>query len=223
MADMNGQEQTDYMNTILNLITHSGVRSHFLTTAMASKLTQIKTRFTMIRKFKKSNKFVSVLSVITAAVILVTTIFASGVLASAVTENDKQEIVVTKSGEYIDYANKPYIENGILYLPLRETLEHFVNFSEGISELIWDDNGEIILNLFVKDSKRIREDGSTVYVYLYHYRLKIGVSEVYVGDKINFLLSSPPIVENGITYVPVEVIEHIKAESGLLDDFSFRY
>lgn len=88
---------------------------------------------------------------------------------------------------------------------------------DDIKELkeIFKDN-EVIIRLFDKNSKRIRENGDTVYAVMYYYRLKIGVPAVYGVEKIDYTMKASPVLKNGITYVPAEVINIIQAESGLL-------
>ncbi|MDD4690601.1 MAG: hypothetical protein PHE51_12775 [Eubacteriales bacterium] len=66
----------------------------FYTTAMCPQKKIIEKRFTMIKTAKHTKKFISVISACVAMLVLVTTVFASGVLSNmaGVYDNDKQEI-----------------------------------------------------------------------------------------------------------------------------------
>ena len=75
----------------------------------------------MMKTKKATSKFVSVLSVVLALAMLSTTVFASGVL-SGLTE-DNYTVEITNNGEVIELVNKPFIENGEVYVPLRELFE----------------------------------------------------------------------------------------------------
>ena len=105
---------------------------------------------------KTTGKFVSVLSVVLALAMLSTTVFASGVL-SGLTE-DNYTIEITNNGEVIRLVNKPFIENGEVYVPLREIFEKvgvvnnqesYINWNEGkIEALIVSSNEDKALYSF---------------------------------------------------------------------------
>lgn len=94
----------------------------------------------MIKNKKTTSKLISVLSVIVALAMLSTTIFASGVLSALSETNDTIEI--TNNGKKIELINKPFIENGEVYLPLRETFERLGVMDHAGSYISWD-NGKI--------------------------------------------------------------------------------
>lgn len=94
----------------------------------------------MIKNKKTTSKFISILSVIVALAMLSTTIFASGVLSGLSETNDTIEI--TNNGRKIELINKPFIENGEVYLPLRETFERLGVMDHAGSYISWD-NGKI--------------------------------------------------------------------------------
>lgn len=219
---LNMQERKEYMFTILTLATNNGIKSKPLTVSMVSSYQQIKRRFIMIKNLKQATRPRSIISVILATMILGATLFTSGVVAYAI-NNNETGIYVYNDNVRIEFTNQPFMENGTVYLPLRETLEHFIDFSEGASKIIWNDSGEITLNLYDTASKKILDGERTVYTHLYHYKLKIGVSATYAGDKIDFILNHPPILQNEIAYAPVEFFETIKAESGLFNTFSMQH
>lgn len=98
----------------------------------------------MIRNKKTTSRFMSVISAVIAVVMLSTTVFASGILSDLATDNYTVEI--TSNGEKIELANKPFIENGEVYLPLRETLTNIGTLNHTGSHITWD-NGKIEVHL----------------------------------------------------------------------------
>ena len=137
---MNTAEKTSYMNTILTVLACQKGQSAFLCTGMTSGKKQIERRFFMIKNKKTTSKFISILSVIVALAMLSTTIFASGVLSGLSETNDTIEI--TNNGRKIELINKPFIENGEVYLPLRETFERLGVMDHAGTYISWD-NGKI--------------------------------------------------------------------------------
>lgn len=81
VANMDEEEQKGYMNTILTLVSRTRTNPKLFTTAMASNKNQIKRRFTMIKNATKKSKITIFFSAITACIILVVSVFASGVLS----------------------------------------------------------------------------------------------------------------------------------------------
>ncbi|WP_053956519.1 M56 family metallopeptidase/LCP family protein [Inediibacterium massiliense] len=88
VAHMDEKEQKNYMNTILTLASQTRTNTKLFTTAMASNKNDIKRRFTMIKNATKKSKIAIFCSVITACVILGTSIFASGVLSDKTQSQD---------------------------------------------------------------------------------------------------------------------------------------
>lgn len=89
---------------------------------------------------KATSKLASVLSAVVALAMLSTTVFASGVLSGLAGEDYTVEI--TNNGEVIELVNKPFIENGEVYVPLREMFEKVGVINDEESYINWD-NGKI--------------------------------------------------------------------------------
>lgn len=102
--DMNEEEKNGYMSTIVSLLSANKEKGKILTTAMANNKKQIKRRFTMIRNAKSINRFMSVISIITAMLILSITVFASGAVAASLQDGlesrENNEIYVTSSMKF---------------------------------------------------------------------------------------------------------------------------
>lgn len=88
-ATMDEKEQKGYMNTILALVLQTRTNTKLLTTAMANNKNQIQRRFSMIKNATKKSKITILFSVITACMILGTSVFASGVLSNKTQELHK--------------------------------------------------------------------------------------------------------------------------------------
>lgn len=142
-------QKKGYMAMILDLVQAAVRQSRPLTTQMASSKKTLKRRLLMMKTKKATGKFVSVLSVVLALAMLSTTVFASGVLSGLAEDNYTVEI--TNNGEVIELVNKPFIENGEVYVPLREMLEKlnmmnnpgsYINWNNGKIEVFFGYNGD---------------------------------------------------------------------------------
>lgn len=213
VADMDKEQELCYINTILAVM--SGSRNKTLTTGMAESKKQLKRRFMMIKNRTEKRKITTVVSCVAAAALLSSSVFTSGVLANTI----KGGTGVTRWGEQVSFVHQPYTEQGILYLPLRETLNQFVDASHGISEISFD-NGEIEVYLFDKNTARTREDGDIVYARLYYYQLKMGEPSMFEHGEPTYAFDAAPVLKDGTAYVPVQMLEMMQAESGLLEGFA---
>ncbi len=86
-ADMNEEQQKGYMNMILHVLSNVRAKPRFLTTQMASSKKMLKRRFSMIRKAKKTNLVVAIVSVVLAVFMFSTMVLASGILQNKSTKN----------------------------------------------------------------------------------------------------------------------------------------
>ena len=161
--NMSDSEKMSYINTILSLLPTGKSIGLPLTTQMASSKKILKRRFIMIKNKKTTSIFMSVISAVIAVVMLSTTVFASGVLSNLTT--DDYAIEITNNGEKIELANKPFIENGEIYVPLREIIDKSVSKDDGITDIKWSD-GTIDVTIAYYQG----ESGM--------YRLKIGGSQL---------------------------------------------
>ena len=142
--NMSDSEEMSYINTILSLLPTGKSKQLPLTTQMASSKKILKRRFIMIKNKKTTSKFMSAISAVIAVFMLSTMVFASGVLSDLTT--DDYTIEILNNGEKIELTNKPFIENGEVYLPLRETLTNIGTLNHTGSYITWD-NGKIEVHL----------------------------------------------------------------------------
>ncbi len=212
-ASMDMGQKNAYMKTILSLLSRSKAR--LLTTQMASNKTVIKRRFTMIRLNQKTNRFISVISVMLAAVLFSGSVFASGALRGNLFESS--DIQVSSHGEILRLTHKPYVENGEVYLPLRELL-----VAEGI------DNDDITYD---SGCVRFLVPGENIIYRQQHYdywinRVRIGTPYFYMaghseGSTENASMQLSPVIKDRTTYVPYEFFERMKySGQGIFEDLS---
>ena len=214
VQNMSKEEKMSYVNTILSLLSSNNSKNIPLTTGMTGSKKILKRRFAMIKKSKKINKFMSVLSLFTALIMFSVTVCASGVLSSVIKEDYMIDIIM--NGEKISLENKPFIEYNTIYLPLRELLN-----KEGIdNENISYNNG--YAEFFVHSEEPINYRGE-IYDYWIN-RVLIGSKYCYImghsqGSTENAELLRAPILKNDITYIPYDLILKLKSQ-GIFEAFN---
>lgn len=203
--NMTDSEEMSYVSTILSLLPTGKSKQLPLTTQMASSKKFLKRRFVMIKNKKTTSRFMSVLSAVIAVVMLSTTVFASGVLSDLTT--DDYTIEILNNGEKIELTNKPFIENGEVYVPLREVIDKSFSKDDGVTDIKWND-GTIDVTIAYYQG----ESGM--------YRLKIGSNllglkhisfdehdknfdEIENNVGISQGLKQTPVLKKSTTYIPL--------------------
>ena len=204
--NMSDGEKMSYINTILSLLPTGKSKQLPLTTQMASSKKILKRRFIMIKNKKTTSRFMSVISAVIAVAMLSTTVFASGVLSDLTT--DDYTIEILNNGEKIELTNKPFIENGEVYVPLRELFEKMGIMSNPENYINWD-NGKITVS--------INEPSRSVNGYSeYTYQIEIGqeIRKILSNpEPINFdVLIVPPVLKDSITYVQLGSVSGVLNE-----------
>ena len=208
--NMNKAETISYVNTILALLADGQSKPIPLTTGMTGSKKNLKRRFMMMKNPKTVSKWMSVFSVIFAIVMLSTTIFASGALSYFV--SDDYTVEITNNGEKIALAGKPFIENGCVYVPLRETLEK-AGFHDGNSNIRWND-GQIEVSI-------LQSTGETGLFHLEIGNRQMGLKHIdatalYTASieeptavRMSIEMENPPVLKGWTTYVPIENINYM--------------
>ena len=204
--NMTDSEEMSYISTIISLLPTGKSKQLPLTTQMASSKKFLKRRFIMIKNKKTTSRFMSVLSAVIAVIMLSTTVFASGVLSDLTT--DDYTIEILNNGEKIELTNKPFIENGEVYVPLRELFEKMGIMSNPENYINWD-NGKITVS--------INEPSRSVNGYSeYTYQIEIGqeIRKILSNpEPINFdVLIIPPVLKDSITYVQLGSVSGVLNE-----------
>ena len=203
--NMTDSEEMSYISTIISLLPTGKSKQLPLTTQMASSKKILKRRFIMIKNKKTTSRFMSVLSAVIAVIMLSTTVFASGILSDLTT--DDYTIEILNNGEKIELKNKPFIENGEVYVPLREVIDKSFSKDDGVTDIKWND-GTIDVTIAYYQG----ESGM--------YRLKIGSNllglkhisfdehdknfdEIENNVGISQGLKQTPVLKKSTTYIPL--------------------
>ncbi len=215
VKEMSDDEEKCYINTILNLLCAGNKKIAALTTGMTGNKRTLKKRFTMIKNRKRAKKPLRIFSSIVSVILMITTLFASGVLATTVLE-EKSDILFICNGREIDFDNKPFYENNTVYIPLRELLDEVGIMKHPNSSIEWKD-GRIILNLAFDD--KVTKTAN------FCYAIEIGKPWYIINpeDALPFYTDNPlykqnfnrkidmekaPIIKGSATYVPYEFVDH---------------
>ena len=219
--NMSGSEEMSYVSTILFLLPTGKSKQLPLTTQMASSKKFLKRRFAMIKNKKTTSRFMSVISAVIAAIMLSTTVFASGVLSDLTT--DDYTIEITNNAEKIELTNKPFIENGEVYVPLRELFEKVGVMNHPDSKIEWD-NGKIDLDIaYYADAYTTHKspnDGQDVDIItiISSYAIEIGNSTILLnahptlmGQNISHedIMDNAPVLKGSNTYIPFSYVQRM--------------
>ena len=219
--NMSGSEEMSYVSTILSLLPTGKSKQLPLTTQMASSKKFLKRRFIMIKNKKTTSRFMSVLSAVIAVIMLSTTVFASGVLSDLTT--DDYTIEITNNGEKIELKNKPFIENGEVYVPLRELFEKVGVMNHPDSKIEWD-NGKIDLDIayyaYAYTTHKSPNDGQGVDIItiISSYAIEIGNSTILLnahptlmGQNISHedIMDNAPVLKGSNTYIPFSYVQRM--------------
>lgn len=152
----------------------------------------------------------SVISALVAVIMLSTTVFASGILTDLTT--DDYTIDILNNGEKIELANKPFIENCEVYVPLRETLEKAMSKDKGIVDIQWD-NGtiDVIVAYYQGTSGKYQLKIGGGFVKLQHISYEDYKNNSVENSMIVTALSlkQPPVLKDTITYVTLKDVNYM--------------
>ena len=219
--NMTDSEEMSYVSTILSLLPTGKSKQLPLTTQMASSKKFLKRRFVMIKNKKTTSRFMSVLSAVIAVIMLSTTVFASGVLSDLTT--DDYTIEILNNGEKIELTNKPFIENGEVYVPLRELFEKVGVMNHPDSKIEWD-NGKIDLDIaYYADAYTTHKSpndgqGVDIITIISSYAIEIGNSTILLnahptlmGQNISHedIMDNAPVLKGSNTYIPFSYVQRM--------------
>ena len=172
----------------------------------------------MIRSIKKTSKVISFLSVFIAVLLFSTTALAGGIIQNAVSDNYK--ITIYNANQPISFNNQPFVENGTLYLPLREMLNtanisnNDISYQNGIVQFLVSSDTKIIYRGQEYDYWINRVNINSQYGY-------IGGHSAGSTENTEFLCN--PVLKNGTTYVPYDVIIKLAQSSqNIFSDISVK-
>ncbi|MBQ8540957.1 MAG: peptidoglycan DD-metalloendopeptidase family protein [Clostridia bacterium] len=185
------------------------------TTRMSGSSKVLEKRFEKITA--KPVKFKRMLALICVTVILSVLVLNTLVMAQIANESTDYNIDIINNGEVIELENKPFIEDGEVYVPLRELFTKLGFMASPEAEIAWD-NGEILIKLY---EKSLNEDAVAEYT-MFAYKIEIGKSELvinpealvprYTPDEVTSFaeeMDNAPVLKKNITYIPFSYAERM--------------
>lgn len=174
----------------------------------------------MSRMKKSGRKIISAISVLAVSVLLSISTYAGSTVGASSADGasgvEYTVVVEDAKGQVIEYVNEPFVQNGTIYLPLRETFDR-LGYTENDSYLRWD-NGMI-------DAAILAYPMNNGF-----FRMKVGDSVLHFsisrdtsldGERIDALLdraedfgivfqNAPEVLlRNSTSYVPVDMMDYI--------------
>lgn len=193
VRNMNKEEEKEYVNTILSLLSAKSLKVNSLTTGMTGSKKTLKRRFTMIKNRKKFNRKAVAISAVTAVVVLAGAVLVSGLLNGMFFRGQQEDesIKITNNGELIVFENKPFIQNEMVYVPLEEFI------------------------IKVNPNNRVEKNGDKYTIYVEKasesYTVKADSKEIYYSGQGGALRETKyaPVLKDGMIYIPYEYAEYI--------------
>jgi len=133
--------------------------------------------------------------------------------------NSGKNIEIYNNGKLLELTNEPFVENDIIYLPLRELFEKANLLSEEDTYINWD-NGKIEILAYETVPLGEVEDAN-IKTLAYNYGLEIGKAEYILnpGYEEMYLskwsisntkqMAASPVLRDSKTYIPYEYVEYL--------------
>lgn len=158
----------------------------------------------MIKNRKKFSRKAMIISLVIAAALLIGAVFASGLLNGTIFQKaqDQEGIKITNNGELLVLDNKPFVEDGMVYLPLEELVEKLNPQNE-----IQTEDEEIAIH--IENS-------------LDEYLVQTGRKEIQYTQPDPVALAArntnyAPIEKNGLVYIPYEYAQYLLVDANGYD------
>lgn len=210
---MDAGEKREYMRAILDTLCE-GKRRRAPVTHTATDKKSLARRFGIMNGQRRIGAGAAAVSVLIYAVVFMSGCAASG-LVSAVF-SDRYDIKLTLNGRELALANKPFVENNTLYLPVREMLER----ENGAISIKWQDG---CAEFIVPSAKPLYYRGERYNDWV--NRVSVGTEYAYVGGHSygsteNVQLVRAPMLKNGVLYAPYDLFEKLESCEGIFSDLS---
>lgn len=203
-AKMNDNETRSYVDTILSMLSVRKTKAIPLTTGMAGNKKILKMRFEMMKNRRNTSRLMSVLSAVLAVCMFGTTVFASGVLSDFAADDYTVEIL--NNGKKIELENKPFIENGEVYLPLREIFYKLGFMDNEECYMEWN-NGRI--EFCIADKSENTEFVSVWAVEIGRNELIYNAFERTPSIETTQSFINAPVLKEDLTYIPYSYVEFL--------------
>ena len=123
----------------------------------------------------------------------------------------EKNIEIYSNGALIELVNKPFVENDVIYLPLRELFEKIGIVDNKDSYINWD-NGKIEIMAIENADNRDLAYHYGIEIDKAEYVLNPGYEEMY-QTKWRFSnikqMNAAPLLRDGKTYIPYEYVESL--------------
>ena len=188
------------------------------TTKMSANKKTIENRFSKIRY--QNNKIHKISATFMTVAVIITMLCANVVMAMVDGQDIEQyQIEVKKQGSTVQFTNKPFVENGVLYMPLRETIDKFgdtylksVSWNDGTIDVVLINEHHnaggfyrIKMDEKVMRLKHLDLDNPDIYSTLENTEYFHTSNQLIMGIGMKAL----PILKDGVTYIPIEDINYM--------------
>lgn len=189
------------------------------TTQMSGKGRTLEKRFNKITE--KPIRFKNLTAMI--SVIIILSVFSLGTIAMA--DIDKEvdyTLLITNNDSAILLENEPFVENGEVYVPLRELFTKLGFMSHTDAKMEWNDG--VVLIYLVEEN--LNEDAGSAHTS-YMYKIEIGKNELIINpDELVSMQRSyefvepmnlAPILKGNTTYIPFTYAQRMveRADNGI--------
>ena len=161
---------------------------------------------------KRNKKAIGFAAVLSAVLIMTGTAFADG---AAAVFSDNSAVEITASGKKIELADKPFVKNGEIYIPVREFLK---NVSPK-TQINWNDGRISLVAEFKKaDGTEIEKKASFV-INKPLCTVALAYTDANDGHETTNLKNVPVLVDDK-TYIPYELALTLDEKMALTDGFA---
>jgi len=204
VRDISMEDRCFYGETILNMLGRVAEKRAGVYATFAKTKKGIERRLTLMLSFKKMNRHTAVFSVAIAMLYIIAGCIGAATATAFAADTDtsgeiasEYAVEVYNDTTQINLISKPFIQDGELYLPLRETLNAF-----GINDIEYNDGEIQIITPAPEIDNRIQtlkeQSSATV------FQITIGSPVLKSPERA---LRTAPMLKNNTTYVPLDFFE----------------
>ena len=175
------------------------------TTCMKGNDKALAKRFEHIRG--KNVRFGRTITALCIVAIISVVLLGTIVMAEVAGNNASYGLYVTNNDNIIELENVPFVENGEVYVPLREFFTKLGFMEHKDAKMEWD-SGVVLINLV---EKNLNDDAASDFTS-YMYKIEIGKNELVINpdELVNMAktyefvepMNLPPVLKENVTYVP---------------------
>ncbi len=189
------------------------------TTQMSGKGRTLEKRFNKITE--KPIRFKNLTAMI--CVIIILSVFTLGTIAMADIDKEiEYTLLIANNDSAILLENKPFVENGEVYVPLRELFTKLGFMAHTDAKMEWNDG--VVLIYLVEEN--LNEDAGSAHTS-YMYKIEIGKNELIINpDELVSMsktyefvesMNLAPVLKDDVTYAPFAYAQRMveRADNGI--------